>query len=263
MTLETGISRVVYTALAAQTEFPFGYKFLNDADLLVYVDDELQTITTDYTVSGAGLDEGGTVTFTAGRTAGEIIAIVRAPAITQAVDYVENDPFPAETHESALDKLTMICQALDDGLSRAVKLSVGSSLSNITLPDPDATATLVWNTDETALENGPSTSEITNAQTYATNAAASAATATTQAQAAALSAADATSSAAEAQAAVGGVRASATDTAPAPLADKLIAGDGLELTLQNPGTSESLVAAVDQRILSAARILNHAMNGGF
>jgi len=172
MTLETEISRVVYTALAAQTAFPFGYKFLDDADLLVYVDDELQTITTDYTVSGAGLDEGGTVTFTTGRTAGEIIAIVRAPAITQAVDYVENDPFPAETHEGALDKLTMICQALDDGLSRAVKLSVGSSLSNITLPEPEAATTLVWNTDETALENGPSTSEIANAQTYANNASA-------------------------------------------------------------------------------------------
>lgn len=179
MTLETLVSRVVYTASEAQTEFPFGYKFTANADLLVYVDDVLQT--SGYTVTGAGLDAGGEVTFSVGLTAGQIVAIARSPAITQEVDYVENDPFPAETHEGALDKLTMICQALNDGLDRSVKLGVGSSLSDITLPEPEANKALVWNAGATALENGPTADDVENAQGYATSAAASASTATIQA----------------------------------------------------------------------------------
>jgi hypothetical protein len=177
MTIETVISRVVYTASSAQTEFPFAYKFLENADLLVYVDDDLQT--SGYTVTGAGLDAGGEVTFAVGLTAGQVVAISRAPAITQEVDYVENDPFPAETHEGALDKLTMVCQRLEDGVLRAVKLGVGSSLSDIALAEPEANKALVWNSGGTGIENGPTTTEISNAQTYATNASASASAAIT------------------------------------------------------------------------------------
>jgi hypothetical protein len=48
--------------------------------------------------------------------------------ITQLVDYVYNDRFPAETHEKALDKLTMICQALGEVSARTLRFEEGEVL---------------------------------------------------------------------------------------------------------------------------------------
>ena len=63
MTISTTESRKSYTGNGSTVAFSFPYKFLADCDLKVYVDNVLKTLTTDYTVSGAGSDSGGTVTF--------------------------------------------------------------------------------------------------------------------------------------------------------------------------------------------------------
>ena len=48
---------------------------------------------------------------------GSTLIIVRRVNLTQLTNYVENDPFPAESHENALDKLTMAVQELDADVS--------------------------------------------------------------------------------------------------------------------------------------------------
>ena len=63
MTISSTTNRVSYTGNGVTTEFAFAYKFLVNTDLKVYNDGALQTITTDYTVTGAGEESGGTVTF--------------------------------------------------------------------------------------------------------------------------------------------------------------------------------------------------------
>ena len=40
------------------------------------------------------------------------VIIQRKLALTQGTDYVANDPFPAESHEEALDRLTFITQQI-------------------------------------------------------------------------------------------------------------------------------------------------------
>lgn len=71
-------NRQNYVATASQTVF--SYAFDTTDDLLVYVNGVLQTPTTDYTKNPAT----DTVTFTTGRTAGQIVSIysIRASSIT-------------------------------------------------------------------------------------------------------------------------------------------------------------------------------------
>jgi len=123
MTVSSTTSKVSYTATSSQTVFAYTFKIFANADLKVYVNSVLKTLTTDYTVSGAGVTSGGNVTFGTGLTASDIVVIERVITLTQGTDYVENDPFPADTHEEALDRLTFIGHQHQDTLDRSIKFA--------------------------------------------------------------------------------------------------------------------------------------------
>jgi len=148
MTVSTTVSSVSYTANGTQTTFPYTFKIFEDADLLVILRNNTtgvettQTLTTDYTVTNAGNDAGGNVVFGTAPASGNTVFIRRVLDATQTTDYVENDPFPAESHEDALDKLTMLIQqgALDE--DRAIlfpESDAGAGLNNV-LPSSVARA---------------------------------------------------------------------------------------------------------------------------
>jgi len=50
MAVSSTTSKVSYSASASQTVFAYTFKIFADADLKVYVNDVLKTLTTDYTV---------------------------------------------------------------------------------------------------------------------------------------------------------------------------------------------------------------------
>jgi len=134
--------------------FPFTNKILNEDDLTVYSDDVLKTIGTDYTVSGVGVATGGNVTFVAAQSTGTSVLITKdGVEFTQDTDYVENDAFPAAAHEDALDKLTNIAQKIWDSVRRSVKLAITSSLTDLEMPDPEATTVIGWNGSADGLLN--------------------------------------------------------------------------------------------------------------
>lgn len=124
MTVTTTLRRVTYVASGSDT---FAYTFLTyDEDwLFVYVDDVLQTITTDYTVTGVGNPGGGNIVFEAGSipTAGQVVLILRTVPRTQEIDYQDGSKFPADSHEQALDKLTMIDHQYDENIVFGFKFS--------------------------------------------------------------------------------------------------------------------------------------------
>lgn len=154
MTISSTTNRVSYTGNGVTTAFAFGYRFLANADLKVYQDGTLKTITTHYTVTGAGDDSGGTVTFITAPANLEEVVIIRDPAITQGLDLVENDPLPAESVEDSFDKLTMIAQRLDDRIDRSFVLSDAAVTStDLTIPIPVADEVLKWNAAGDALES--------------------------------------------------------------------------------------------------------------
>jgi len=172
MTVSTTESRIGYNGNGATTVFAFPYRFLTNTDLVVTLvqadtTQVVQTLNTDYTVTGAGDDAGGTVTMVVPPATGQQLILVRDVPLTQETDYISGDPFPAETHERALDKLTMISQRLESLISRSIRLSDADLLvSSTILPSPIANATLVWNATGTAIVNGVGSGEFVGLSPY-------------------------------------------------------------------------------------------------
>ena len=72
----------------------------------------------------------GTITMVTAPASGTTLLIRRNTSFTQETDYVANDPFPAETHEDALDKLQMQNQELEEELNRSLKISRTNSMTS-------------------------------------------------------------------------------------------------------------------------------------
>ena len=90
----------------------------------------MQTETTHYTVSNVGVASGGNVTFGSAPASGVTVVIRRNSPLTQLTDYTPNDPFPADDHENALDKLTFIAQQQQEELDRSIKLSRTNTMTS-------------------------------------------------------------------------------------------------------------------------------------
>lgn len=158
MTVSSTTSRTSYAGNGATTAFNVPFYFLADADLVVIrttsgIDTTL-VLNTDYTVTGAGVPAGGTVTTTTAPAVGSTLTIYRDPPATQPVDYQPNDAFPAETHERALDRVTMLVQRDRDLITRSVRLPDGdASGASVVLPAPSGGKLLGWNIGGTAIDN--------------------------------------------------------------------------------------------------------------
>lgn len=161
MTISSTTMKLQYDCDGATSTFNYTFKIFEDSDLKVIVTDSdgeetTLTLTTDYTVTGAGDDSGGTVVLEDAATdapSGSTLTIIRDVPYTQETDYTEGDDFPAEAHEDALDKLLMQILQLKMMLSRSLLLNITSEYDDLTLPDPEAGYYLRWNAGETGLEN--------------------------------------------------------------------------------------------------------------
>ena len=127
MTISTQDSKVNYQGNGQTTVFQIPFPFLENNQIYVQKKDAEgnlinYTYATDYTVTGAGEENGGSVTLNVAPEQGSTISIYRDVPLTQEVDYRENEIFPAETHEEALDKLTMEVQQLQEQLDRSFKV---------------------------------------------------------------------------------------------------------------------------------------------
>lgn len=186
MTISSTTNEIIYNGDDSTTPIPVTFAFFGtttEAELEVIERviatgaEETQINGTDYTVSG-GNNATGTITPLANVASTVQWVIRRNTTQTQETDYVENDAFPASTHENALDRLTMIAQEQERDLGEAFRYpATYSGGGSTTVPEPESSKVLTWNSGATALENGPTTTEIENAETNATAAAASAAAA--------------------------------------------------------------------------------------
>ena len=147
MTVSSATTRNSYSGNGSTDVFAYGFKIFDDDDITVIIRTDstgaetTKTKTTHYTVSGVGSSSGGNVTFTSGNipASGATVVLLRTTARTQLTDYVPNDPFPAATHEDALDKLTFIAQELEEELGRTLKVSQTNVIATAEFTE-DATA---------------------------------------------------------------------------------------------------------------------------
>jgi hypothetical protein len=137
MTVSSTTVKNSYSGNSSTTVFAYSFKIFADSDLQVIIRsstgaETTKTLTTHYTVSGAGDASGGNVTFTSGNTpaTGETVVIRRGVPQTQAIDYIANDPFPAESHEEGLDRATMTTQQVQEELDRSIKLSRTNTMTS-------------------------------------------------------------------------------------------------------------------------------------
>lgn len=124
-------NRYVYDG--AQFNFPISFPFLDEKHIQVRYAKRGQEDTDShimnpsyYMITGAGNPAGGVLTRLSNWEPGIVIVIIRDVPITQLHQYTQYDNFPAESHEDALAKLTMICQELDEICSRAITVPATS-----------------------------------------------------------------------------------------------------------------------------------------
>ena len=136
MTVSSTTTKVSYSGDGSTTVFAYTFKIFDDDDITVILRNDttgaetVQTKTTHYSVSGVGNTNGGNITFSTAPTSGQTVVLRRESAQTQTTDYVANDPFPAATHEDALDKLTFIVQEQQETLDRAIKVSRTNTITS-------------------------------------------------------------------------------------------------------------------------------------
>lgn len=161
MTVQTLTSRADYTGNGSTTAFTVPFYFLDNTHIQV-IRTQISTgvattlaLTTDYTVTGAGVPAGGTVTALVAPTIDQRLSILRNVPFTQLIHYVPNDPFPAATHEMALDQLTMEVQQLAEISDRSLTLPPNALGVSTELPYPVANNLIGWSPDALSLVNTP------------------------------------------------------------------------------------------------------------
>lgn len=152
MTISSETTKVQFSGPTSGANNISALQIQSDDDVLVTktssgVDTTL-TKTTDYAIS-ADLTE---LTLVAELVSGEILTVSLDIELTQGTDF-KNNRQNFENAETALDKLTLRAKQDSETLDRTLKLLVSSSLSNLTVPEPQAGTFLAWNSTEDALEN--------------------------------------------------------------------------------------------------------------
>jgi hypothetical protein len=126
--------RVVYTGSAGVGPYNFNFPVLAETDLAVYVNDSLQTLTTDYTVS-IGVTGTGSITLVSAATGSDNVTIVGARDIERTTDFVTAGDLLASSLNTELDSQTIFVQQVSEDASRAIKAPVTDPTSiDMTLP---------------------------------------------------------------------------------------------------------------------------------
>lgn len=189
MSISSSTSRNDFVGNGVTSVFSYTFDIFLDTDLLITVRDTddnetTLTLTTDYTVSGAGDSGGGDVTLVdAGQswiTSGALttdykLTIRRVVPLTQLTDIRNQGDFFPEVHEDQFDKLVQIDQQQQDELDRSCKNpeTVPTSEFDPTLPGDIATAdkSLITNSSGTGftlgLTGAVDAERVFNSDTYA------------------------------------------------------------------------------------------------
>jgi len=139
MSLTTTLNVIKSNGNGSTTIFAYTFKILKNTDLVVEVGGVVQTLTTDYTVSGVGDATGGNVTFTTAPASGtNNVVISRIMTLTQEIDLTEASKFPIDSVDEMFDRNTMQIQQNDEAVKRAARAPVDHTQATFAgeFPDP-------------------------------------------------------------------------------------------------------------------------------
>ena len=166
----------------SQTVFTMDFEIFDNADLNVYVDGVLQTLTTHYKISdvnnnaNAGHTSGtdGFVHFTSAITASgadKKIVLTRSIALQRVTDFPSAGPFDVSSLNTELDRITAIQADLKDDIDRSLRLTDFDVDATLTLPAVDTRkgTVLAFNSTTGAVEAGPQTGNVNTLASISTD----------------------------------------------------------------------------------------------
>jgi len=163
--------RVQYTATSGQTSFSVPFEFFTVNDIKVYNGTSLLSYNaspssaSQYSVTGAGVSGGGSITLGGGATLNDIITISRDLAIARSTDFPTSGAFQIDSLNTELDKIIAMCQQLERDLKFSPRAAATTSNTfGLTFPNLVANKILTVNSGGTALEL---THDITNVNAVA------------------------------------------------------------------------------------------------
>lgn len=118
MTVQDVTSEITFVGNGATTSFPFSFRCDDIAWLaLSYLTNFDQILLN----GDQDASPGGSVEYTVAPPTDQQITLARGVPLTQLLDYTRYGPFDSESHESALDKITMSLQDRDQQTARKSK----------------------------------------------------------------------------------------------------------------------------------------------
>lgn len=240
MTVTNTNNKDVFVGDDATLIFAYTFRIFAASDLVVTISDTsvipqvdtLLVLSSDYTVDGVGSPSGGNVTLlltgqlSVPPTTTDNITLLREEPLTQNLDFIENDNFPSQSTEDALDKLTFIVQQLQEQVARSLNIPPNITGVSVDLPSPVADNFFAWDPTATFLINAGSAAQVAADAAAAAASAAAAAASETAASSSASSASSSESAAAASAAAAAASQAALalpTPVFPANEGDILVA----------------------------------------
>lgn len=144
MTVDSTNNRTDYDPDGLVTTFAYDFRVDSASDMVVYADGVLYE--GSYTVTELSNPLGGDVIFDAAPSAAiEVLTLIREVPITQETAYPPLGPFPAPSHERALDRLTFMVQQQQEQLGRAGVAPIDADpTTDYTLPKYAAGQYWLW-----------------------------------------------------------------------------------------------------------------------
>jgi hypothetical protein len=118
-----------YSGNGVTTVFNYGFKVFDEGDIVVTLlnsvgTEVVQTITTEYTVTGVGDEAGGTIVMVTPPANGEQLVVTRSVPLVQELDLQNRKAVNPVLIERGLDLVTQMLQDLNERVDRSFKIDV-------------------------------------------------------------------------------------------------------------------------------------------
>ena len=144
--------RIHYAATAGQTLFTIPFSIFDDNDLLVYVNDVLKSITSDYTIANSE------VTLLSAASLNDKIALTRNVPIERTTDLASS--YSANAIDDQLDRIVSQIADLDDKADRTIQISDSELAPSMLLTSDRKGKVMAFNETTGAVEAGPTISDV-------------------------------------------------------------------------------------------------------
>lgn len=136
--------RIQFTGNTGLGPFAFTFNILADSDIVVYKNDTLLVLTTDYTISTSA-DGTGSVTLSGSGNgtaviSSDFITIVGGRQLARTTDFVTAGDLLASSLNEQLDSNVIMVQQLDEKIERTLRIDQSDVTADMVLPKKDARA---------------------------------------------------------------------------------------------------------------------------